>query len=149
MIYLITFLDQFTGTEGVICPWLYDWLRASEVTLKDILIGIWYQIIKNMMTSSNGDIFRVTGHLCGESTHKGQWRGALMFSLICAQINGWVNNREVGDLRRHRAHYDVIVMLSSNSVYNPWDVWCSCWYCWLVHIHVLYVIFFIHFIRPI
>ena len=25
-------------------------------------------------------------------------------------INGWVNNREAGDLRRHRGHYDVIVM---------------------------------------
>ena len=44
------------------------------------------------------------------SPHKGQWRGALMFSLICAWINGWVNNREAGDLRRHRADYDVIVM---------------------------------------
>ena len=44
------------------------------------------------------------------SPHKGQWRGALMFSLICARINGWVNNRKTGDLRRHRAHYDVIVM---------------------------------------
>ena len=43
--------------------------------------------------------------------HKGQWRGALMFTLICAQINGWVNNREAGDVRRYRAHYDVIVML--------------------------------------
>ena len=43
--------------------------------------------------------------------HKGQWRGALMFSLICAWINRWVNNREAGDLRRHRAHYDVIVMI--------------------------------------
>ena len=28
---------------------------------------------------------------------KGQWRGALMFSLICARINGWVNNGEAGD----------------------------------------------------
>ena len=46
----------------------------------------------------------------GNSPHKGQWRGALMFSLICTWINGWVNNREAGDLRRHRAHYDVIVM---------------------------------------
>ena len=45
------------------------------------------------------------------SPHKGQWRGALMFTLICTRINGWVNNREAGDLRRHRAHYDVIVML--------------------------------------
>ena len=49
------------------------------------------------------------------SPHKGQWRGALMFSLICAWINGWVNNREAGYLRRHRAHCDVIVM---NKRYN-------------------------------
>ena len=40
------------------------------------------------------------------SPHKGQWRGALMFSLICAWINSWVNTREAGDLRRHRAHYE-------------------------------------------
>ena len=33
-----------------------------------------------------------------------------MFSLICVWINDWVNNREAGDLRRHRPHYDVIVM---------------------------------------
>ena len=34
---------------------------------------------------------------------KGQWRGALMFSLISAWTNGWVSNRDA--LRRHRAHY--------------------------------------------
>ena len=45
-------------------------------------------------------------------SHKGQWRGALIFSLICAWINGWVNNREAGNLRRHRAHFDVIVMVT-------------------------------------
>ena len=44
------------------------------------------------------------------SPNKGQLRGALMFSLICAWINGWVNNREAGDLRHHRAHNDAIVM---------------------------------------
>ena len=44
------------------------------------------------------------------SPHKGQWRGALMFSLICAGINAWVNNRDAGDLRRHRGHCDVSVM---------------------------------------
>ena len=44
------------------------------------------------------------------SPHKGQWRGALMFTLICARINGWVNTREAGDLGRYRPHYDVIVM---------------------------------------
>ena len=45
------------------------------------------------------------------SPHKGQWSGALMLSLICAWINGGVNNRDAGDLRRQRAHYDVNVML--------------------------------------
>ena len=44
------------------------------------------------------------------SPHKSQWLGALMFSLLCASLNGWVNTREAGDLRRCRAHYDVIVM---------------------------------------
>ena len=50
--------------------------------------------------------------------HKGQWRGSLMFSLICVCINGWVNNRQAGDLRRHRGHYDVTVM----EIYFPWNI---------------------------
>ena len=44
------------------------------------------------------------------SLHKGQWWGALMFSLICVWKNGWVNNREAGDLRRYYAHYNITVM---------------------------------------
>ena len=46
-----------------------------------------------------------------DSPHKGQWRGPLMFSLICVRMNGWVNNGKAGDLRRHRTHYDVTVMV--------------------------------------
>ena len=37
------------------------------------------------------------------SPHKGQWRRALMFSLICVWINDCVY------LRRHLEHYDVII----------------------------------------
>ena len=44
------------------------------------------------------------------SPHKGQWRRALMFSLIFVWTNGWADHRDAGDLRRHRAHYNVIVM---------------------------------------
>ena len=69
------------------------------------------------MTSSNGNIFRVTGPLCGEFTGH-RWiplTKASDVELWCflwsaPRINGWVNNREAGDLRRHHAHNDVIVM---------------------------------------
>ena len=49
------------------------------------------------------------------SLHKGQWHGALMFSLICTGINNWVNIHEAGDFRCMRTHYDVTVMIV---VYN-------------------------------
>ena len=64
------------------------------------------------------------------SPHKGQWRGALMFSLICTRRNGWVNNRNAGDLRCHRAHYNVTVMelsdlapVPGHSLW-PWQILC-------------------------
>ena len=73
---------------------------------------------RSHMMTANGNIFCVTDPLWGEnhrlpvdSPHKGQWRGS-MLSLICAWINGWANNRDAGDLRRHRTHYDVTVMIS-------------------------------------
>ena len=69
------------------------------------------------MTSSNGNIFRVTGYLCGNSPHKGQWGGALILSLICVWINGSVNNCEAGDLRRYHAHYDISVMIKDMSMH--------------------------------
>ena len=64
------------------------------------------------------------------SPHKGQWRGALLFSFICAYISGWVNNREAGDLRRHRANCDVNVMPISYG----WLINSSVW-----HNHCLYL----------
>ena len=54
--------------------------------------------------------------------HKRQWRGALMFSLICVWINGWVNDREAGDLGSYRPHYDVIVMIN---LLAPWGLGCN------------------------
>ena len=57
------------------------------------------------------------------SPHKDQWRWALMFTLIYARINGWVNNREAGDLRRYPDHYDVIVMTWNNL--SQWAGICS------------------------
>ena len=71
----------------------------------------------HILTSSNGNIFgaylpfvRGIQRSPADSPLKGQWREALMFPLICAWINGWVNNREDGDFQRHRAHNDVTVI---------------------------------------
>ena len=80
----------------------------------------WVAVIKNVVEHDdvikwkhfprNWPFVRAIHRSPVNSRHKGQWRGALMFSLICVWINAWVNNPEAGDLRRYRAHYDVIVM---------------------------------------
>ena len=69
-----------------------------------------HMILLYIMTSSNGN-WPLNSQVTGEFPHKGQWRGVLMFSLICVCINSWVNNGEAGDLRCHHTHYDIIVML--------------------------------------
>ena len=72
------------------------------------------------------------------SPHKGQWRGALMFTLLCARINSWVNNREAVDLRRHRVHYDVIVWQHTFWLYDPSlqsETFLSFVGCWWFQIH--------------
>ena len=87
----------------------------------------------HMMTSSNGIFFpRYWPFVWGihrspvNSPHKGQWLGALMFSLICVWINGWVNIREAGDLRRNQAHHDVILMiLFLERVIHTWHGMCT------------------------
>ena len=67
-------------------------------------------VIKWKHFPRNWPFVRVIHRSPVNSPHKGQWRGTLMFSLIYVWINDWVNNREAGDLRRYRAHSDVIVM---------------------------------------
>ena len=68
-----------------------------------------------MMTSSNGDIFRVTGPLCGEFTGH-QWipltkaSDTELWCFLWSTSDGWVSNENPGDLRRHRAHYDTTIM---------------------------------------
>ena len=88
------------------------------------------------------------------SPHKGQWRGTLMFPLICVWINDWVNNCEAGDLRRYRANYDVIVMHYTRlkiliwldvTDFDQYDLlnphinrykWIIIWYLYTFHIHI-------------
>ena len=64
----------------------------------------------------------------GGFPHKGQWRGASMFSLICTRTYSWAYNRVVGDLRRHRAHYGITLLMNPqrNGIYHViyWMEWC-------------------------
>ena len=98
--------------------------RSGDISL--MILSIFYDdVIKGKRFSRNWPFVRGIHRSALNSPHKGQWRGALRFSLICTWINGWVNNREGGDLRRHRAHYDVIVMCQcllkcrTRRVYHP------------------------------
>ena len=65
------------------------------------IIGHFVQISMYMMTSSNGNIFRVTGPLCGEFTGD---RG-----IPLTKVSD-VEHGKAGNMRRHRAHYDFIVV---------------------------------------
>ena len=80
--------------------WPYDCCNASEYD----------GVIRWKPFPRYWPFVRVIHRSSVDSPHEGQWRGALMFSLICTRANGWANNRDTGDLRRHRAHYDVTVM---------------------------------------
>ena len=107
--------------------WLLDVCAQSVLRPLQKSVDLWHRYCTIsttilMMTSSNGNIFRVTGYLCGEFTGP-RWipptqrpvtRSFDVFFELHLKKNGWVNNRETGDFRRFRAHYDVTVMS------NPW-----------------------------
>ena len=82
-----------------------------------------------MMTSSNGKIFRITGHLCKEfSSH--QWiprtkasdTELWCFLWFAPWINGWVNDCKAGDLRGHRAHYGTAIKQRQNR-FQQWSAY--------------------------
>ena len=83
-----------------------------------------------MMTSSNGNIFWVTGPLCEEFPshrwipHTKACDSELWCILWSAPwINGWVNNCEPGDGRHQCTHYDVTVMVLCGSI---WQITLVC-----------------------
>ena len=116
-----------------------DWSSCELLVLWDVMMATWRQ--RNVgSTKAPFDNFSVHDDVIKwkhfprywpfvrgirrspvNSPHKGQWRRALMFPLICVWINGWVSNREAGDLRRFRAHSDVTVMISDFATVHIWS----------------------------
>ena len=120
---------------------------------ENVHIIVWYTYVYTkrkvstlqhvMKTSSNGNIFRVTGSLCGSPvtgefpSQRAVTRRFDVF-LICVWINGWVNNREAGDLGRSRVHYDVTVMWPMKDL-SAWG--------YLTHLYVFLLYISIVFLR--
>ena len=119
----------------------YTISEIQEICLFDaplnILISLrhlWYisWLLVHMIASSNGNIFRVTGPLCGEfASHrwiplpKASDAGLWCFLWSMPWINGWVNNRDADDLRRHRAHYVCNVMVPLSTLRFHWNIHCG------------------------
>ena len=97
-----------------------------------------------IVMSSNGNIDALMVICAGvhrlqmNSPDKGQRCGALMMFPLIAWINGWINNRDAGDLKCHRAHYDVTVM--NRRAINDRQVYLIVCLCDIYHITVyLYI----------
>ena len=87
--------------KNMIC----SWYRHSRLNMPYHIRNTWW---RHQMETFSALLAICAGNspVPGEFPTQRQWRGALMFSLICVWINSWVNNR---DLRHYRAHYDVSV----------------------------------------
>ena len=115
---MIWIIDVHNRTHYTLCEVWWILQNFKEETYKSW--GVYYRVTWNSNKrwwSHQMEAFSALLAICAgkspvpvKSPNKDQWRGALMFSLICVWINGWVNNREAGDLTRYRAHYDVTVM---------------------------------------
>ena len=114
------------GSTAATCLiiWLTEIPNTWKIMMLNIIRGIFPSCIIGLfifMMIHQMETFSVLLALClGNSSlpvnppQRRQWRGALMFSLICPCIKGSVHNREAGDLRRHCAHCDVIIMLTKD-----------------------------------
>ena len=100
-------------------PKFVKWLQIKQMIIISTISILFHLINKNALTFgrmislfiTHWMLILLAATFILNSPHKDRWRGALMSSLICEWTNGWVNNREAGDFRCHRAHYDDIVIM--------------------------------------
>ena len=69
MLYLVCFQTSESETKNVYILYMYHiYIICSKRIWYTMMFMLLILVIKHMMTSSNGDIFRVAGPLCGEFT---------------------------------------------------------------------------------
>ena len=118
---------EYNGIDGTIRKWVFAFLNNREQKVNGSY---------SSPVSVDSDVSRdtVLGPLLFPLTKERNFTGefpsqrpvtwSLMFSLICAWTNGWINNRDAGNLRRHRAHYDITV-IAGQQVIIGFTVCCS------------------------
>ena len=116
------YFQSFLELNFILQVWLCRCQTQTSSCNASLTLGKYH-----MVTSSNGNIFRVTGPLCVEFPAQRPVTRSVDVFLRSARLNGWVNNGEAGDLRRHRAHYAVTVMT------------LACCIDFYVHVYVLWV----------
>ena len=102
MEWLLNMLTVTCNPATVQCPPKWNWELTTFISYDNVIK--WKHFPRHCL------FLRGIHRSPVDSPHKGQWRGVLMFSLIGTWTNSWANNRDAGDLRRHRAHYDLILM---------------------------------------
>ena len=99
---------------NILCHGVYDLVSYSTAIHRESLVTWWWNLYDDVIKWNHFPRYwpfvRGIHRSPVNSPHKGQWRGALTFSLICPWTNGCINSRDAGDFRRHRTHYDVTVM---------------------------------------
>ena len=99
------FINTFFSTKTIQFQIKFHWNIFLRINLT---ISWWCHQMETFSTLLS--FYVGNSSATSEFPHKGQWHGALMFSLICSWINGWVNNWDASDLIGHHAYYDVTVM---------------------------------------
>ena len=121
------------------------------------LLSLPHLIARDYMT--HGDVikwkhFRVVKGIHGStvvSPYKCQWRGALMYSLMCATTNCWANSQHAGALRHHLDSIAQLLILSE-LLYGSvtWHRWLliMIWYYAIIKIELFVVRNCQHTIQP-
>ena len=118
------------GTKSLCVARIWNEIEIVQVTnaLHESPLGKdrQYTWCRHQMGTFNALLVHCKGNPPVDSPIKGQWRRALMSSLIYAWTNGWANNRDAGDMRRHRTHIDVTVMASwHGNAFGITGLWCG------------------------
>ena len=109
--------------DGIYRSWFRGRWNMKKIISLEFDIHMSLSFWDTSIWNNHGDVIKMETYsallaLCAGGIHlspvnscyEDQWRGALMSYLICAWTNGWVNNRDAGELRSHRPHYDLTIM---------------------------------------